>query len=387
MQEPETHYAVRPDGVNIAYQVPERVISLILYGTFAGAPGDDADAARQERWMATLAQLEDLGANWGQGKLIDCFAPSVAGRFQRRLSGAFERAAASPGMVTALIEFGRTVDVRDILPSIRVPTLVIHRSEEIMPIEAGREFAELIPAARFVELPGRDHAFWYGDQSTIADEIERFITGGSAAAPAERALATLLFTDIVGSTRRAAELGDGEWRVLLERHNTTVEDHVERFGGRVVKLIGDGSLAAFESPAGAVRCGTDLCASLASLGLPIRAGVHTGECEVMGDDLGGMAVHIGARVGATAGPGEVLVSSTVAELVMGSGLRFEERGSHELKGVPGHWRLLAVTGERPPEAVSASPAKPRMGDRVSTRVARSFPGVVRAATRIAGRRD
>lgn len=137
-----------------------------------------------------MAQLEDLGAHWGQGKLIDCFAPSVAGRFQRRLSGAFERAAASPGMVTALIEFGQTIDVRDILPSIRVPTLVIHRSEEIMPIEAGREFAELIPGARFVELPGRDHAFWYGDQSTIADEIERFVTGGHAAAPGERALAS-----------------------------------------------------------------------------------------------------------------------------------------------------------------------------------------------------
>lgn len=371
----------------LAASAPERVISLILYGSFAGAPGHDADAARQERWAASTAQLEDLAAHWGQGKLIDCFAPSVAGRFQRRLSGAFERAAASPGMVTALVEVARTIDVRDILPSIRVPTLVIHRSEEIMPIEAGREFAELIPGARFVELPGRDHAFWYGDQGTIADEIERFVTGGRTAAPVERALATLLFTDIVDSTRRAAELGDSEWRELLERHNATVEDQVERFGGRLVKLLGDGTLATFESPASAVRCGTALCAPLASLGLPIRAGVHTGECEVMGDDLGGVAVHIGARVGATAGPGEVLVSSTVAELVMGSGLRFEERGSHELKGVPGRWRLLAVTDERPPETVLPSLSKPRVGDRVSTRVARKFPGVVRAATRITGRRD
>jgi class 3 adenylate cyclase/alpha-beta hydrolase superfamily lysophospholipase len=375
-----------PASALFAASAPGRVISLILYGSFAGAPPDGADSVRQERWAATAARLEDLVANWGQGKLIDCFAPSAVGRFQRRLGASFERAAASPGMAMALVEVARSIDVRDILPSIRVPTLVIHRSEEIMPIEAGREFAERIPGARFVELPGRDHAFWFGDQGTIAEEIERFVTGGRTTAPADRALATLLFTDIVDSTRRAAELGDGEWRVLLERHNTTVEDHVERFGGRVVKLLGDGSLAAFESPAGAVRCGTALRASLASLGLPIRAGAHTGECEVMGDDLGGVAVHIGARVGATAGEGEVLVSSTVAELVMGSGLCFEERGDHELKGVPGRWRLLAVTEERSPEPLPQTTLELPLSHRVSTRVARSFPGVVRAATRI-GRRD
>jgi pimeloyl-ACP methyl ester carboxylesterase len=370
----------------LAASAPERVLSLILYGSFAGAPPTGADRERRLRWEATLARLEDLVAHWGKGGLIDCFAPSAASRFQRRLGAGFERAAASPAMAAGLVEFGRRIDVRDILPSIRVPTLVIHRSEEIMPVENGREFAELIPGARFVELPGTDHAFWFGDQGTIADEIERFVTGGQAAAPLDRALATLLFTDIVDSTKRAAELGDTEWRLLLERHNGTVDDHVKRFDGRVVKRLGDGALATFGSPAGAVRCGTALCESLASIGLPIRAGVHTGECEVMGNDLGGMAVHVGARVSAEAGPGEVLVSSTVAELVLGSGLSFEERGDRELKGVPGRWRLLAVAGERPPEPLSSEIPELQGSDRVAVRVARNFPGALRAATRVAGRR-
>jgi len=201
-----------------------------------------------------------------------------------------------------------------------------------------------------------------------------------------RTLATLLFTDIVDSTRRAAELGDSKWHPLLERHNAIVEDSVARFGGGVVKLLGDGALVRFESPAGAIRCGMELCDSFASLGLPIRAGVHTGECEVIGEDLGGMAVHIGARIGAAAKAGEVVVSSTVAELVMGSGLRFEARGEHELKGVPGRWRLLAVAGEGDPTPMQATPMPLRGSDRVLERVARGFPGVVRAATRATGRR-
>jgi class 3 adenylate cyclase len=342
---------------------------------------------QREHWYARKDVLDDMMDHWGSGGTIDFFAPSAAGRFQRRVAGAFERAAASPGMMKALVEVVERIDVRDILPGIRVPTLVLHRKrDEATPIEAGWELAELIPGARFVELPGRDHALWFGEQDTIAEEIERFVSGGHAAAPVERALATLLFTDIVDSTRRAAELGDGEWRPLLERHNAIVEDGVARFGGSVVKLLGDGTLARFDSPAGAVRCGMELCDSLASLDLPIRAGVHTGECEMIGEDVGGMAVHIGARVGAAAGPGEVLVSSTVAELVMGSGLCFEERGDHELKGVPGRWRLLAVTGEGDPRPMQTAPMPSRASDRVLERVARGFPGVVRAATR-AARRD
>jgi class 3 adenylate cyclase/alpha-beta hydrolase superfamily lysophospholipase len=370
----------------LAASAPERVASLILYGSFAGKPREDADRELREQWAATWRQLDDIVTHWGTGRTIDHFAPSAAGRFQRRLAAAFERAAASPGMVRALVEAVDRIDVRDVLPSIRVPTLVLHRSGELIPVWCGQELGELIPGARFIELPGRDHAFWYGDQGAIADEIERFVTGERAAAPVDRALATVLFTDIVDSTGRAAELGDSEWRKLLERHNATAEDHVEGFGGRLVKLLGDGALATFESPAGAVRCATELCGSLASIGLPARAGVHTGECELMGEDLGGMAVHIGARIGAAAAPGEVLVSSTVAELVMGSGLCFEERGRHELKGVPGQWRLLAVTDERPPEPLPQSAHEDRRGDRAATRVARRFPAAVRAATRVATRR-
>ena len=370
----------------LAASAPDRVVSLILYGSFANGPRDNSDPRLVERWQMARAKLDDIVAHWGTGRTIDLFAPSAASRFQRRIAGGFERAAASPGMVAAVIEAVERIDVRSVLPSIRVPTLVLHREGDSMPIEAGRVLGELIPNARFVELPGRDHAFWFGDQGTIAEEIEGFVTGEHPATPAERALATLLFTDIVDSTQRAAGLGDSEWRRLLERHNATVRDSVERCGGRVVKLLGDGALATFGSPASAVRCGVELRDSLASLGLQIRAGVHTGECELIGDDLGGVAVHIGARVGAAAQPGEVLVSSTVAELVMGSGLYFEERGSHQLKGVPGRWRLMAVTGEGtpPPMQVQAMPL--RRGDRTLERVARSFPGAVRVATRVAGRR-
>jgi len=374
-----------PASALLAASAPERVASLILYGSFARGP-QNADPEQRDRWEAGSDRLDDMIAHWGEGRTIDFFAPSAAGPFQRRAASVFERAAASPGMMRALVEVVERIDVRDVLSSIRVPTLVLHRSEEVTPIEAGRELAELIPGARFVELPGRDHAFWFGEQDTIAEEIERFVTGGQATAPVERALATLLFTDIVDSTRRAAELGDSEWRPLLERHNAIIEDSVACFGGIVVKLLGDGALARFESPAGAIRCGMELCDSFASLDLPIRAGVHTGECEVIGEDLGGMAVHIGARVGAAAAPGEVLVSSTVAELVMGSGLCFEERGDHELKGVPGRWRLLAVTGEGDPTPMRAEAMPRRPGDRVLERLARSFPGAVRAATRATGRR-
>jgi class 3 adenylate cyclase len=376
-----------PASALLAASAPERVASLILYGSFARGP-QNADPGQQKRWDASRDLLNDLMAHWGTGGTIDFFAPSAAGRFQRRAAGVFERAAASPGMMKALVEVVERIDVRNVLPSVHVPTLVLHRSgDTAAPIEAGRELAELIPGARFVELPGRDHAFWFGEQDTIAEEIERFVTGGQATAPVERALATLLFTDIVDSTRRAAELGDSKWRPLLERHNAIVEDSVARFGGVVVKLLGDGALARFESPAGAIRCAMGLCDSFASLDLPIRAGVHTGECEVIGEDLGGMAVHIGARVGAVAAPGEVLVSSTVAELVMGSGLCFEGRGDYELKGVPGRWRLLAVTGEEDPTPTQAGAAVPlRPSDRVLARVARSFPGAARAATRATGRR-
>ncbi len=369
----------------LAASAPDRVVSLILYGSFANGPRDNSDPRLVERWQVARDKLDDVVAHWGTGRTIDLFAPSAASRFQRRIAGGFERAAASPGMVAAVIEAVERIDVRSVLPSIRVPALVLHREGDSMPIEAGRVLGELIPNARFVELPGCDHAFWFGDQGTIAEEIERFITGGQRSAPVERTLATVLFSDIVDSTRRAAELGDAKWRPLLERHNAAVGESVDGFGGRLIKLLGDGSLARFDSPASAVRCAVELCDTLASLDLPTRAGVHTGECEVMGDDLGGVAVHIGARISAAASPGEVLVSSTVAELVIGSGLCFTERGTHQLKGVPGQWRLMAVTHEAMPAALPPAPLPPRPGDRMLERVARNFPGAIRAATRLTRR--
>ncbi|MGN6276683.1 MAG: adenylate/guanylate cyclase domain-containing protein [Solirubrobacterales bacterium] len=375
-----------PSCALLAASAPERVSSLILYGSFARGPGTDLPPELLARWWAKKALLDEMIAEWGSGRSVEFFAPSAVGRFQRRVAAVFERAAASPGMMAGLVKVIEQTDVRAILPSIRVPTLVLHRSGDTVPVEAGRELAELIPGARFVELPGTDHAFWFGDFASIAEEIEAFVVGGHPSAPVERGLATLLFTDVVDSTRLASSLGDSEWRALLERHDTIVRNAVERRNGRLVKSMGDGALATFGSPANAVRCGIELSEALGPIGLPIRAGVHTGECELIGDDVGGLAVHIGARVGAKAGAGEVLVSSTVAELVMGSGLDFEERGTHELKGVPGRWRLMAVAGEGQPRQVVEHEVPARPGDRAFARIALRFPGMIRATTRVSGRR-
>jgi pimeloyl-ACP methyl ester carboxylesterase len=375
-----------PAAALLAASAPERVASLILYGSFAGPPRRDADPALQEQWRTVVERALDDVDHWGEGRSIDLFAPSAAGRVQRRLGAAFERAAASPAMARAVIDAVAQIDVRDVLPSIRVPALVLHRTDDFVPVELGRDLARRIPGARFVELPGTDHLFWFGDYGGVADEIERFVTGGRVRERSDRVLATVLFTDVVDSTRRAAQLGDAAWRALLERHNTTVREEVARSGGRVVKWLGDGTLSMFDGPARAVRCAIALRDTLAPAGLPIRAGVHTGECETIGDDLGGVAIHIGARVSAEAGAGEIFVSSTVADLVMGSGLQFEERGLHELKGVPGVWRLFAVADERPPEPIAAAPLPLRPGDRALRRLCERFPRTARTATRFVARR-
>lgn len=372
-----------PASALLAANTPERVSSLILYGTFPAGPraapnGHLPDGVFPDEWKEFGEKLFTLREHWGEGMIYSLFAPSATYRLKRRAGATFERASASPAMVRSVIESAMRADVRDILPSIRVPTLVLHRTDESMPIQLGRELAERIPGARFVEMPGSDHLFWFGDYDGIASEIERFLTGGRATRAPDRALTTVLFTDIVDSTRRAAELGDAEWRSLLIRHNATVHEQVESYDGRVVKLLGDGTLAAFDSPAGAVRCAIQLRESLGSSGLPIRAGVHTGECEMIGEDIGGMAVHIGARVSALAQNGEILVSSTVADLVIGSGLHFEERGSHELKGIPGQWRLMAVAGERLPMPTQEPLIRQRAFDRAAMRLARRFPGAARA---------
>lgn len=237
---------------------------------------------------------------------------------------------------------GRT-DVRHVLESIRVPTLVLHRGEDwVVPVDNGRYLAKKIPGAKYVELEGTDHVPFFGDWEAVADELEEFVTGSRREREPDRVLATILFTDIVGSTKKASELGDRRWRELLDSHDETVAARLARWQGRLVKATGDGLLATFNGPARAIRCASEICSSLSSLGLEVRCGLHTGEVEVRGDDVGGIAVHIGARVMEMATPGEILVSSSIPPLIAGSGVRFEARGSHSLKGIEGEWPIYAV---------------------------------------------
>jgi class 3 adenylate cyclase len=363
---------------------PDRVRSLLLCGTFPSL----SDVAQDGLALEATRKMLD---HWGEGYTLDVFAPSMASDARRRLYGTFERAAASPRMARALIEAVLQIDVRDVLGAITVPTLVVHISgDTAVPIDVGRGLAAAIPGATFEELEGRDHAFWLSNADGVAAAAERFFTGTVTGGEPDRALATVLFTDIVGSTERAAELGDREWRSVLERHDELVAQTVAEHRGRVVKNIGDGALSTFDGPARAVRCAEALCAAAVSeLGLELRAGVHTGECEVMGDDLGGLAVHIGARVGSLADPGEVLVSGTVKDLVVGSDMHFADRGEHTLKGVPGSWRLYALGEERreqPRAAPLDGPADHmRRGDRVTVAMARRAPRLMRLGARLAAR--
>jgi class 3 adenylate cyclase len=317
----------------------------VLYGTMAkftasadyplGLPAESLDPL-----------VEAMIERWGRpdSPVITFLAPSLAGdeRF-REFWGRFERAAASPGAFAALMRMNAEIDVRHVLPTIRVPTLVLHREgDSAVNVDQGRYIAERIPGAKYVELPGVDHLVTAGDFDAMVDEVEEFLTGVRRGSESDRVLATVLFTDIVRATERAAELGDHAWRALLEEHHAAVRREIARFRGREVKTIGDGFLVTFDGPARAIRCARAASEAVRRLGLEMRAGLHTGECERMGDDVGGIAVHIGARVAASAQPGEVLVSSTVKDLVAGSGLRFAERGIRALKGVPGDWRLYAV---------------------------------------------
>jgi class 3 adenylate cyclase len=338
-----------PATMMTAAIAPDRVRSLVLYGTFAVAIEALSEAERAmipdlvARARAQWARVEDCIAHWGEGRMLPIFAPSVDSELRRRWFATFERGSASPRMARALNEHTSVIDVREVAKAVRAPALVLHvRDDPVVPVEAGRFLAAMLPDARLVELPGRDHMFVVAPDPGIVDAAEEFLTGARRATEPDRVLATVLFTDVVGSTEHAAAVGDQAWRELLERHDALVDEQVRAHGGHVVKHVGDGVLAVFDGPARAVRCAEALCAAVAPLGLALRAGVHTGECELIGDDVGGMAVHIGARVAAHAGPGEVVVSGTVKDLVVGSGLEFAERGEHELKGVPGTWRLYEL---------------------------------------------
>jgi len=320
---------------------PERTSALVLYGTFASVKAEPW-ALPPERWESTICEMEE---HWGEGAGIAVNAPSqVKNNALVQAAGRLERASASPASIVALLRANYELDVRHILPSIHLPTLILHRKgDALVPVACGRYLAEHIPGARYVEIPGDDH--FVVDEETqdiIADEIEQFMTGEHHRPEPDRVLATVMFTDIVHSTERAAEMGDRKWRVLLDNYYATVRKELAAFRGRDVKTLGDGILATFDGPARAIRCACSVREKVGQIGLQVRTGLHTGECELIGDDVGGIAVHIGSRVSAAAAPGEVLVSGTVKDLVAGSGLRFADQGMKSLKGVPGEWHLYAV---------------------------------------------
>jgi pimeloyl-ACP methyl ester carboxylesterase len=331
-----------PMAMLFAATYPDRTRALVLYGSFANFVGDDDSGVYRPDQLDPV--IEFLEKHWGEPATFDTMCPSLAHDENARQHWAhFERQAASPGAAAAVIRMNAEIDVRGILTSVRVPTLVVHRTgDRICRVEGGRYLGKNIPGAKYLELPGADHVPWVGDADSVLEPIQEFLTGTRAAPEPDRVLATVLFTDIIGSTERAAELGDSRWRDLLENHHALVRRELERFRGREIDVAGDGFLASFDGPARAIRCASTISQELRKLGIEIRAGLHTGECEKVGQRLTGLAVHIGARVAQRAGAGEVLVSSTVKDLVAGSQIAFSERGAHQLKGVPGEWRLFAV---------------------------------------------
>jgi class 3 adenylate cyclase len=331
-----------PMSLLFAATYPERATALVLYGSYARHPRLSVESHREER-------LALINHAWGTGEyMTELFAPSaVIDDAARRALGRFERQSASPAAATAIAKMNGEIDARGILPTIHLPTLILHRSgDTAVPVDAGHYLRRNIPGAKYVELPGDNHipVFERDILDRIANEVEEFLTGYRADAEFDRVLATVMFTDIVDSTKRAAALGDRIWRATLDRHDEIVRQQLMRFRGREVKHTGDGFLATFDGPARAVRCASVIADTMQPLGLAVRGGLHTGEIELKGDDIGGIAVNIAARVAAMAGPGETLVSSTVRDLVAGSGLRFEDRGHHALKGLPEDVRLYAAVG-------------------------------------------
>src|SRR6266571_1006035 len=323
----------------LAATYPQRTSALVLVDGYARLTRAD-DYLPELPEVMTSDEMEQLRSGWGRGILMHRLAPveSKDPRLVQRFAE-YERQSASPGMAAAMLRMLYESDLRHILPAIRVPTLVIsHLESARIPAACSRYLAEHIPNARAVELPGSENLIWAGDQDSILAEIQEFLTGVRPAPESERVLATVLFTDIVDSTKRAAELGDRRWRELLAEHDRAVRSALEHFRGKEIKTVGDGFLATFDGPARAVRCAQRIRDDLGGRGMEVRSGLHTGEIELAGDDIAGIAVHIAARVSATAGPGEVLVSSTVKDLVVGSGIEFEDRGTHSLKGVPGERR-------------------------------------------------
>jgi class 3 adenylate cyclase len=333
-----------PMCVLLAATYPERFSSLVLY---ASLPKFTQDDSYEWGWTSASIQLY-LSASegeWGSGFGADFLAPSLAGdEGYRQWFARLLRLSASPGMALDLLRMNTEIDVRSVLPSITVPTLLLHRSGDrfVTPAHSGY-MAKTIPHARYVPLAGDDHWPWAGDAEALLDEVQEFVTGERASPDPDRVLATILFIDVVSSTETAFDMGDRRWRDVLEQYYTLVRREFVRHRGTEVNRAGDGFLASFDGPARAVKCACAINDAVSQIGLQVRSGIHTGECERLGHDLGGVAVHIAARVLAAASPREVLVSSTVKDLVAGASLSFEDRGRHDLKGVPGTWRLFAAT--------------------------------------------
>jgi len=401
-----------PQVIVFAAKRPERTRALILAGTypFTSQGWDDLDRDPAELRARSLAELgEDYAASteqlarlqefgravrwaWGSGAALSIGLPSV--RSIRQLA-TFERMSASPGMARATLEANSRIDVRPILPTITAPTLVVHAREDPgVPVQCGRYLADHIPGARWLEVEGVDSLPWLTEPDKILTGIEEFLTGSHAApTQSHRALRTVLFTDIVASTAHAAATGDQRWRAVLQRFREITAELTNRFGGTVVSSTGDGHLTTFDGPTQAIRCAEALRADAETLGIEIRAGIHTGECELLDSDIGGIAVHIAARILGQAGAGDIFVSRTVRDLVVGSGAGFEDRGSVELRGVPGTWQLLAVDrhGARAgtPEAELASTPTPgprtamRRSDRAVGMMARRTPWILRGMARLA----
>lgn len=318
---------------------PDRVQALTLYATYAHYP---TWVIPNDRLEAVIARMDDL---WGSGELVSMFSPTRGRDPQfKRWWARFERLGGSPSVAVDLTRMNSEIDIRHVLPTIRVPTLVLHRvGDTRVNVGAGRYLGEHIPAAKYLELPGEDHLLWGGDADRVADEIEEFLTGSRPEVEPDRVLATVLFTDIVDSTRRASEMGDRAWRALLERHDARLRDEIARFRGHEIKTTGDGFLITFDGPARAVRCGEAIVQAVREIGVDVRVGGHTGEIELRPDgDIGGIAVHIASRVAHLAAAGEVLVSSTVRDLVAGSSINFVDRGYQVIKGLSEELRLFAL---------------------------------------------
>lgn len=332
-----------PLALMSAATYPERTAAVIAYGSFAQwRRSAEYPLGMSEAWVEAFIEGARKAGITGEG--YDIVIPSRRGDEEfRRWFARMARLSASPGMMELYFRANLSIDIHHVLPSIQVPTLVLHRTgDQLCRVDGGRYLAAHIPGAKYVELPGGDHWPWFGDTDAVVEEVEELLTGTRHAAPTDRVLATVMFTDIVGSTERATALGDSAWTRLLEQHDSVTGRQIERFRGRIVKHTGDGTLATFDGPARAVQCASAIQQATHAIGLEVRVGLHVGECERRGDDIGGIAVHVAARVMAEAAPGEILVSSTVRDLVAGSGIVFEDRGARQLKGITGESRVFSA---------------------------------------------